>query len=231
MRYLCQHNSEFMKKISTLIAAFAAGTVSLFAQSQVEFVDALSDGNVIADGTVLTVCTVEEDEFSGDAMMSSGLFVRNMASEDVLLAVECTIDMPNGSHQICFPAACTFQYNSQVFVTPVGSVLAGMTLPLLAEWMPKDYGKCVVTYGIKYYEMQGKYPNIEYVFTSNGPSVTVNYANNDPASVGALEGEASVRAVEYYNMNGSHAGGNEHGVLIKKVMLSNGMTCVGKVVK
>ena len=80
-----------MKKITTIIL-LVMGTLSIQAQDfPLRFVD--SNGNEVADGTVLDLTEVEDLGF-GDVQISSGLFVENLTSEDVTCGSEYSITAP-----------------------------------------------------------------------------------------------------------------------------------------
>ena len=73
-----------MKKLFTLIIPMLMGVSALHAQDfPLQFVDA--QGNVVADGTVLQLTTVEDLGY-GDVQIPAGLFVENKTADEVTCA-------------------------------------------------------------------------------------------------------------------------------------------------
>lgn len=97
-----------MKKLFTLcLALLALSSMPAMAQDSdedeidntLQFVD--SKGNVIADGSEITVDSLEDEGFQ--CQVSSGLFVNNTSSETVYAGMEVNITrLDNGFISCCF---------------------------------------------------------------------------------------------------------------------------------
>jgi hypothetical protein len=202
-----------MKKIFTLVF-MALMTSFAFAQNAKEvlqFVD--KDGNVVPDGSVVNITEGEED-FWGDLMFPTGLYVTNSYDEDLDLRVDYNVtSLPNGSFQICFPMSCMYANATGSYKTNSGSMKAGEKRDLQAEWIPtkEAYGTCSV--------------ELQLVLTkglgSKGPKITVNMIYSDPASVNNLNGKGATE-VARYNAAGQRIDADQRGLHIVK--LSNGKT-------
>ena len=99
-----------MKKLFTLIIPMLMGVSALHAQDfPLQFVDA--QGNVVADGTVLQLTTVEDLGY-GDVQIPAGLFVENKTADEVTCGTDYSITaLPNGAFQTCFPTNCSGSYH------------------------------------------------------------------------------------------------------------------------
>lgn len=180
-----------MKKI-ILLAMSLFSVVSLsFAQTvdhSLEFVD--KDGNIIADGSVITRSEVEDSYFSG-AQIGSGLFAKNTTGGVVNFGFVTTIvSMPSGSFSHCFPGNCKntpAPVSNSVDERKVGtlgtSLKADESASLMSEWIIDEgkYGKTTVTYQFKIYEVDAS--TFEFKYKADGPKVTVVYDYKDPAGI------------------------------------------------
>lgn len=197
--------------------------------TDVVFVDA--DGNVIADGTVLTVTTVEYDELSDEPFLPSGLYVRNDAGKVKQLKIEYTISQISGGyHQICYPGSCTIKTTTGSWVMPTDTgnpspIKADVTADLETEWYPSGEGTCSATYTLHIYQ----YDSGSYVDEGVGATVTVNYVY-DPASVTRLTSdEEQVVRKTYYDLTGRKVSKPAGGIYIVRKELQNGKTIANKV--
>lgn len=112
-----------MKKLFTLcLALLALSSMPAMAQDSdedeidntLQFVD--SKGNVIADGSEITVDSLEDKGF--ECQVSSGLFVNNTSSETVYAGMEVNITrLDNGSISCCFPVNCQIGEHVGTFST------------------------------------------------------------------------------------------------------------------
>lgn len=206
------------------MASFAQTTANSFA-----FQDAA--GNAVADGAVLTRTEIIEDPFGKDCI-SSGLYVKNVSDTSAYLKIETVISqLPDGSeHSICYPGNCITQYKTGTYESgTVGGEKKGCSSEMEAKWIPNGkYGTCTVTYTIKEYSYDGMEPNEDgipvptYSFIGNGPKVTVNYVNADPAGIDGTEAETAVASTVYYDLQGRIVAQPGKGLYIKKVKMAGG---------
>ncbi len=207
-----------MKKLFTSVMMLLFATSFAFAQDGelVRFVD--EEGNVYADGSVIDITEGKEDAF-GDLEFSTGLYVENIAGEDVFVGSDYEIvSLPNGSFQFCFPQECVQQSKKGSYTTGQGKLGTDAKKNLQAEWFPdeKGYGTCTVIFQINLYTYNAI--TKQYNLDEHGPKVTVNMIYKDPASVKNLENE--VKAVARYNAAGQQINGEQRGLNIVK--LDNG---------
>lgn len=207
-----------MKKLftSVMMLLFAASFALAQDSELVRFVD--EAGNVYADGSVIDITEGKEDVF-GDLEFSTGLYVENIAGEDVFVGSDYEIvSLPNGSFQFCFPQECVQQSKKGSYTTGQGKLGTDVKKNLQAEWFPeeKGYGTCSVTFQINLYTYNAI--TKKYNLDEHGPKVTVNMIYKDPASVKNLENE--VKAVARYNAAGQQVSGEQQGLNIVK--LDNG---------
>lgn len=219
-----------MKKTITLAICLMASMAS-FAQTTADsFVFQDAEGNVVPDGAVLTRTEITEEPM--ESYISSGLYVKNVSEENAYLKIEKTISqIPEGSvHSICYPGNCIRTSTVGTSESPaVGAEKPGTVADMQTEWIPNDkYGTCTVTYTIKEYSYEGKQPNEfnvpvdTYSFIGNGPSVTINYVNADPAGISKTAADASVASTVYYDLQGRCTTNPGKGLYIKKVKTANG---------
>ena len=195
---------------------FAASFALAQDSELVRFVD--EAGNVYADGSVIDITEGKEDVF-GDLEFSTGLYVENIAGEDVFVGSDYEIvSLPNGSFQFCFPQECVQQSKKGSYTTGQGKLGTDVKKSLQAEWFPeeKGYGTCSVTFQINLYTYNAI--TKKYNLDEHGPKVTVNMTYKDPASVKNVENE--VKAVARYNAAGQQISGEQRGLNIVK--LDNG---------
>ncbi len=228
-----------MKKTFTLAICLMASVAS-FAQATADsFVFQDAEGNVVPDGSVLTRTELTENPFDKD-YISSGLYVVNVSPGAAYLTIESNItQLPSGtSHSICFPGNCITHTAVGTYVSknPEGEK-ADVKNDMKAEWIPEGvYGTCTVTYTVKEYEYEGKQPNAQgipvdtYSFIGNGPSVTVNYVNVDPAGISQTTAETGVVSTVYYDLQGRCTVNPGKGLYIKKVKTTDGNTKTVKTV-
>lgn len=207
-----------MKKLFTSVFMLLFATCFAFAQDEplVRFVDAA--GNVYADGSVIDVTEGKDDGWGG-LQFPTGLYVENLAGEDIFVGSDYEIvSLPNGSFQFCFPQNCVQQSKKGSYTTEQGKLGTDAKKDLQAEWMPdpEAYGTCTVIIQINIYTYNAI--TRKYNLDEHGPKVTVNMIYKDPASVKNLENE--VKAVARYNAAGQQISDEQRGLNIVK--LDNG---------
>lgn len=199
-----------MKKLALLTMALLSIATLSFSQvdHSLEFVD--KDGNVVADGSVITRNEVEEDPFGDGSQINSGLYAKNTTDGVVNFGFVTTIvTMPSGSFSHCFPGNCkntSAPVSNSVDERKVGgvntSLKAGETQSLVSEWCVEDgnYGTTTVTYQFKIYEVDAA--TFDYKFKADGPKVTVNYVYADPAGIQGITADEATKSEELYDLNG-----------------------------
>ena len=168
------------KSLLTIAAALAAMTLTAQNLNVFEFVD--KDGNVVPDGTTLTLTEVteEEDIFTGETtrIMYSGLSLRNKTATVQAMRINLTIErIDNGNYQLCFPMACkTFDEETNV-ITEGGTLDANELKDLMTEWFPDEEGGCDVVLTVEMLNMSGSPINPTYTYVEDGPTVTLHFRN------------------------------------------------------
>ena len=224
-----------MKKLFTLCLAFLAlSSMPAMAQDSdedeidntLQFVD--SKGNVIADGSEITVDSLEDDGFL--CQVSSGLFVNNTSSETVYAGMEVNITrLDNGHIGCCFPVNCQNFNNVGTFSTEAGAIVGGtQNKTIQTEWEPSDatsYGQASAVFRICMYV---KGPGTKYIPTGYGPSVTINFVNRNPDGIKTIgTSTAGKKVAAIYNVRGESLSQMQKGLnivrytdgTVKKVLL------------
>lgn len=188
----------FMNKILVVCLCLMALTCpDAQAQSDDAATDALQfvlrNGDVVPDGSVLVIETMEEDPFGG-ALMPSGLYVRNNAEEDVVASIEVSISsIDGGVLQCCFPQNCQSYVATGTYETPSGTVAANTQRKnLQTEWvMPSATyeGEATARLRIKIYRQiadvsqsvsgtfQPASDASQLVFVGYGPTVNICFSS------------------------------------------------------
>lgn len=212
-----------MKKIFTLCLALfsAVATFAQEAKDVFEFVD--KDGKTIPSGSVLTVNTVEEDPFDGSAMISSGVYVNQLAGkgEDTYatnLSVNLT-RLDNGHFESCFPGNCVSVKATGPFYTEKNFMENNS---LKTEWFPDDKGTATAVITLNAYKAEMKKGDISYTYTKIGDStITVNFVN-DPTGISSIGTDGNATVAAYYTVDGTRISAPVKGINILK--MSDGTT-------
>ena len=199
-----------------------------------QFVD--KDGNVVADGSEITV--YEPETVNGSVQINSGLFVKNTTGKDQAVGLDLNItNMDNGQFSCCFPSNCKDIFSAGNFVdvnTPgLFLIEEGEQQTLMSEWKPAAYGKCQAVFQLKVYnvvelDIEGtKIPDVGD-FKAYGPKVTINFMYLDPTGVNGVVDNANAKVVNRYNAAGMRINSAVRGLNIET--LSNGKT-IKRIVK
>ncbi|MCF0192797.1 MAG: hypothetical protein HUK05_05180 [Prevotella sp.] len=204
-----------MKKLYTLALSLLMG-VCAFAQIDETFVFTDEEGNIIPNGTTITVNLYEEAPITGDMMFPSGLYVKNNSTANALAGMKFNIKtMDNGEISHCFPGNCQ-RYKSIGEVVREGAfgIKAGENKDIESEWFPTAKGKCTVTYTILLMELiiSEKFP--KYAEKAVGATVTVNYIYDDN-STSIKDITLDKKSANKYNLNGQIVNNDYKGVVIK----------------
>lgn len=139
-----------MKKIFTFLSLCL---LSITASAQ-EYVFTDAQGNTYDDGVVINRTEVEDDGFGG-INLPGNLFVKNVGAaegSEVAIVAEIT-KIDNGDLQLCFPTNCHNQSEVGTYETNEKANLAiGEAKDLQTEWIPAEFGECIVTYTAKKYQ-------------------------------------------------------------------------------
>ena len=205
-----------MKKLFTSVMMLLFATSFAFAQDEalVRFVD--EAGNVYADGSTIDITEGEDDGWGG-MMFPTGLYVENIAGEDIYVGITFNVKtLPSGSFQICFPVNCMNITKTGEGKTPEGEIGTDVKKSIRAEWIPDTYGTCTVELQANIYTYNAI--TKKYNLDEAGPKVTVNMIYSDNASVNNMEQKA--QAVARYNAAGQQVSETQQGLTIVK--LDNG---------
>lgn len=203
-----------MKKILLTIALMlSVGSISA---QDFAFEFAKADGTIIPDGSVVTITkAVEADDGSGDIVMDSEIFAKNVdgdADQFVRIAYDVKT-MENGFMQICFPSACASIRNVSTGTTQPGRM--GNLHSIATEWFPTEYGKCTVKLNL-----ESVVKTISgYTVIDDGPAITLQFIYGDGSNVPST-GVSVATPVAYYSLSGQRMPDKARGLML--VRLSDG---------
>lgn len=213
-----------MKRFLTIVIAFLALGVTSWAQDvdqTFQFTDTL--GNVVPDGTVITVNVINEE-----GQMVIPLKVKNVSGDKAAVSMYETIDeKPSGDWQTCAFGNCMAL--EETGYSPKSVVNVAYDSDIQTEWIPEsgNYGTWSATLQIHVFNITSRTVFGKLVEQAGdeiigyGPKVTVNFVYNaESADVNAVE--APVRPVQYYSICGKRLDAPQRGLNIVK--LSNGKT-------
>ena len=175
-----------MKKIFTFLSLCL---LSITASAQ-EYVFTDAQGNTYDDGVVINRTEVEDDGFGG-INLPGNLFVKNVgAAEGCEVAIVAEITkIDNGDLQLCFPTNCHNQSEVGTYETNEKATLAiGESKNLMTEWVPVEYGECIVTYTAKKY-LEGSGSAVRSI------TVKYKYSNAQQKWWGYLNGDEEMNGV------------------------------------
>ena len=207
-----------MKKYLTLLVGLIA-VLAVKAQNDfpLQFTD--KEGQVIADGSVLTFTDCEYDAF-GDPQMPTNLWVKNISDVPVQGGGQYTIQsISNGSFQTCFPINCVRQTAPGDYTTGNDTFAPGQLRSMMTEWFPASEGVCTVTYQLCTYRLN---PNSNrWLPDGNGPTITLNF-NYGTAFIKDCQVQKDVVSFSYYDLRGQQTEKPVQGLYIKKTTYTNG---------
>lgn len=209
-----------MKIVKLLVlsaVAFVCSTANAQTDGTLQFVD--KNGNVVPDGSTITVTEVEDDGM-GSMLISTGLSIKNTTDKNVGSNAEFTISqLDNGSIACCYPMQCKQLSSTGTYETVEGTLAANETRNFLTEWYIGGEGKAVVTFKLKVYELVGNPLFPEYEFKGYGPSVTVNFVY-EPSGIGNVDADDDKTITGIYTIGGQQIEQFQKGINIVKY--SNG---------
>ncbi len=194
-----------MKKLSTLLLPLLLFPIGMAAQVDhtFEFVD--ENGNIIADGTTLTVNQMESDGF--DIFMSVPVGVKATTETTDGGCVKVMADnLPNGTFQICSFGNCVMTSTPGTFYSAKGALRAIDNTTIAAEWMPLDYATWTVTLQLQTVEREYDDLTETYVYDkvkTDGPTITVHMVYADPTGIASVTSDSKQTApVARYSLSG-----------------------------
>lgn len=215
-----------MKKIFTLFTSLLLLGAPAFAQEDDEeldetfvFVDA--NGNVVPDGTVLNINTLNEE-----GQMVVPLRVKNISGDKAAVSMWETIDgKPSGDWQTCAFGNCMIirenAYSSKSIVE------ADYLEDIQTKWIPEEeaYASWTATLQIHVFNITqkktfGQITDVAGdVVIGYGPKVTINFNYTDPASINDAT-QRGATAKGYYTADGRRLPAAQKGLNI--VCLADG---------
>ncbi|MCF0244402.1 MAG: hypothetical protein HUK06_06485 [Bacteroidaceae bacterium] len=206
-----------MKKLYSLALCLIMG-LSAFAQVDETFVFTDAAGNVIPNGSTITVKNYEEDPFEGTTMFPSGLYVKNNSNANAYAGMTVNITkMDNGKVQHCFPGTCQMYESAQKVVREdAKGIKVGENQSIQSEWIPASKGTCTVIYTIRVMEQTKPMPPT-YDEKAECASVTVNYVYDDSSvlSISDINADKTVKSNTLVNIAGQKVNNNYKGVVVK----------------
>lgn len=204
-----------------LLSAVAFISSAAFAQIDESFQFIDKDGNVITDGSTITV--TEIGDFMGLPCISTGLRVKKNTTENIGVSASLNISrIDNGGLKCCFPASCIQVITQPTEVETKPSVIIEESSDFLTEWIFSDYGTCTTTFKLKIYDVE--YNNyglpVNYTYKADGPSVTVNFVYSDPTGINSTEISGDKTVTGIYTIGGQQIEQLQKGINIVKY--SNG---------
>lgn len=194
-----------MKKISTLLLPLLLFPLGMAAQVDhtFEFVD--ESGNIIADGSTITVDQMESDGF--DIFMSVPVGVKATTETTDGGCIKVIADnLPNGSFQICSFGNCVKTSTPGTFYSAKGALRAIDEATIAAEWMPLDYATWTLTLQLQTVEREYDDLSECYVYDkvkADGPTITVRMVYTDPTGIASIETDNKQTApIAHYSLSG-----------------------------
>lgn len=202
------------RSILFLISAMCFGhVVAQQTDDTFQFTDL--NGNIVADGSVITVNTINEE-----GQMVVPLQVKNTSATKAAGSIYETISgMPGGAWQTCAFGNC-MQLTENGY-SPKSIVMGGIEQDIQTEWIPQEgqYASWTATLQIHVFNivsvtMFGRTSDsVGSELIGYGPSVTVNFVYADPAAVNAIT-NATAPAQQLYSISGQHVANGYRGIAI-----------------
>lgn len=216
-----------MKKFFTLVLSlFAFGAVALAQDVSQDYVFTDMQGNVVADGTVLTVKAINDA-----GQMKVPLMVKNVADGKVAASLyEVIDDLPGGTWQTCAFGNCMTLSKSGY--SPKTVTESGYSSDIQTEWIPQEgqYASWTATLQIHIFGMESKtiFGRVIESATDEvigyGPKVTVRFVY-DAQSAGIADVATSTPSTrQFFNLRGQRIDGPRKGLNV--VRQDNGKTVI-----
>lgn len=193
-----------MKKLLLLITTLI---LTVGANAQVLFADPAT-GKTYADGETMRLLVTVDPEW--DEVMCPAPALVNNGATAVNVRMDVNIkQLPEGTTLAdCFSGKCTNYGTTGTHSTTTKSLAAGAKMSTEIEWNSLSsttwenvYGTAIVEFTL-------------YVNNEKSSTVTVEFINADPASVGNVEASATTRV--WYTMGGQRVMPGTKGLLVSK---------------
>ncbi|MCD8282236.1 MAG: hypothetical protein LUC22_03165 [Prevotella sp.] len=212
-------------KRTKLLMMFAALCTALTASAYtvddtLQFTD--EAGNIIPDGTELTVKGAVEDEYEYNIEMDSGLYVLNTSSETVGVGLDLTISrIDNGQLKCCFPSVCQNQTTVlDEYDNGSSTIGAGVSKTLNTEYLPDSYGTCTATFRLRLHDVTynaNGLPSVSNAPSAYGPSITVTFVYDETSlGIDDVRAGAASEPAAYYTLSGERLSAPAKGVNVVK---------------
>lgn len=220
-----------MKKLFTLCASLFVGFATMNAQT---FAFVNEEGNVIENGSKLTMTTVEFAEGWGDVLIPlEGITVKNVSSASATFDINFTVDaIPGGRFQACCLGTCNAPVDEvgAVVSYPGNKLAAGNTADLnLTEWYPGGMGTPIgtgsggapvfgepITGGVTDGTCTVTIEVMPAGSTTPEAYITVDFVIGGEAGVSGVVAEKENPVVGYYTIGGAQLNAPQKGINIVK---------------
>ena len=204
---------QFFTLFMTLIAVVAVKAQSDF---PLQFTD--KEGQVIADGSVLSFTDYEIDAF-GDIQIPINLWVKNVSDAPVQGGGQYAIlSISNGAFETCFPKNCIRQTAPGTYSTGNDNFAPGESRNMMTEWFLTAEGTCQVTYQLQTYRKMG---TNQWMLDGDGPIITLDFSYGTTA-VHNNQVQNSIMSEAYYDLQGQLVAAPVHGLYIKRTVYNDG---------
>lgn len=219
-----------MNKAKSVFVAFAAMlAATAYAEVDPTFVFTDANGNVIPNGSTITVTESEfvDDGDEGYYQIPSGVYVKNTTNEDMGAdAVISVSRLDNGAASCCFPENCLTFSATGAERNATSKIGAGESKSIQAEWLYAGEGQATMTLVIGVYEYAlGKFDIPYYteidLDESEKPTITINYVYKG-TGVSDINAGNVPTVVARYSAAGKRLQAPQKGINILK--LSDGTT-------
>lgn len=206
-----------MRKIYYLLLSLLSIPAGMQAQVDhtFEFVD--NKGNIIADGSTITVDQLESTGF--DVYMSVPVGVKATKETTDGGCIKVTADnMPNGNFQICSFGNCVMTSTPGTFYSSKGALRSVDNTTIAAEWLPTDYATWDLTLQLMTVEREYDDLTETYVYDkvkAEGPTINVRMVHPDPTGIASVTADSRQAApVARYTVSGQRLNGPVKGINI-----------------
>ena len=206
-----------MRKVYFLLLSLLLLPIGMQAQVDhtFEFVD--NEGNIIADGSTLTVGQLESTGF--DLYMSVPVGVKATKETTDGGCIKVTADnLPNGNFQICSFGNCVMTTTPGTFYSSKGALRPVDNTTIAAEWMPTDYATWNLT--LQLMTVEREYDDLTETYAYNkvkaeGPTINVRMVYTDPTGIASVVSDSKQTApTARYSVSGQRLNGPVKGINI-----------------
>jgi len=202
-----------MKRLLFCVFCAFCMTTTVMAQDSDTFQFVDQSGNMVANGSTVTLSDLKEDLFLGN-YISSGLSVKNTSATTARVRMVYDITtLDNGTFQICFPVNCMSRFETGAYTTTADNMSGGEQRDLQCEWFPTAYGVCKA-------QLSLEIMNAFNQKTADGPAVTLVFNYADPTDIN-VNVNINPAVANVYNLQGQSTSTSTG---LRIVRLTNGKT-------